>query len=137
IPAALAIGNVCAAKASFVTGFGVTSPTQLYVPPAVCAGTWTSIGTMRQCGILPMIVAGRRSAMKSAAMLLGVVSGPAHVASIGLPAATAALRYNATSGVSRSHRPLAYSAASEKLPLQHMIAHAARTKAVPGGNMLL
>ena len=84
-------------KASFVTGFGFASPTQPYVPPAVCVGTFVLNGTWRRPGILPRIVAGRRSSMNSLAMFW-LTSGVAQVASVVVPGATAALRYSATSG---------------------------------------
>ena len=38
IPATFAMPSDVDANASFVTGFGFASPTQPYVPPAVCSG---------------------------------------------------------------------------------------------------
>src|SRR6185436_1471041 len=78
-----------------------------------------------------MIVAGLNNSMKSL-MIVWLTSGAAHVVSVVLPAATAALRYRLTSGVESAHRR-AYSAASYVLPLQTSIAQAARTNAVPFG----
>ena len=52
-------------NASFVTGFGLASPTHPYVPPAVWLGTFVLKGTLRRPGILPRIVAGRSSSRNS------------------------------------------------------------------------
>src|SRR4029453_4754951 len=101
--------------------------------PAVCEGTLVLNGTCRRPGILPRIVAGRGSPRNSPA-IFWLTSGPAHVASVTVPGATAALRYNATSGVESSHR-FAYSAASRLLPLHSRIAHVARINAVPGATL--
>ena len=86
-----------------VTGFGFNSPTQSTVPPPVCDGTVMLKGTSYKPLIFPRIVAARSNGRKSAEML-GLTSGFAHVASVVLPAATAALSASATSGVESFHR---------------------------------
>ncbi len=68
IPAAFEMPSDVDENASFVTGLGFASPTQPYVPPAVCVGTFVLKGTWRKPGILPRMVAGRRSSMNSFAM---------------------------------------------------------------------
>src|SRR5262249_2042416 len=104
-----------------------------YVPAPVCIGIFVLKGICLRPGIFPRIVAGRRSSRKSVVITFCGASGPAHVTSVIVPAATAAFRYNSTSGVESFHRPFAYCAASCRLPLQTNIAQAARTKAVPFG----
>src|SRR5262245_826412 len=135
MPAALVTARVSALNASLVTGLGLASPTHPYVPPAVWLGTFVLNGTWRRFAILPRMVFGRKYSMKSAEMVW-FTSGPAQVLSVVLPAATAAFRCNATSGVLSSQR-LAYSAASYLLPWQVSSAQAVRTKAVPAGTFAL
>ncbi len=65
IPAAFETPSDVDENASFVTGFGLLSPTHPYVPPAVCVGTFVLNGTWRKPGILPRMVAGRSSSMNS------------------------------------------------------------------------
>ena len=60
-------------------------------------------GTFRSPAIFPMIVAARKSGRKSS-VIAGFTSGLAQVASVVLPAATAALRASATSGVESAQR---------------------------------
>ena len=77
------------------------------------------------------MVAGRSSARKSSA-IDWLTSGAAQVASVTVPAATAAFRYSDTSGVESSQR-FAYSAASYLLPWHIISAQAERMKALPIG----
>src|SRR5262245_55469849 len=109
------VGNVTVAKASAPTGLGAFSPTHDALTPPVCDGTDTRNGTRRRFGILPMIVAGRRYSMNSSINGLEGASGPAHAASVVVPATTAALSIKPTSGVVSFQR-LAYSEACDKLP---------------------
>ena len=81
-----------------MTGFGFSSPTHATVPPVVCAGTLTLNGTLRNPSIFPMIVAARNNGRKSD-VIDGLISGFAQVASVVVPAATAAFSASATSGV--------------------------------------
>src|SRR5262245_35344724 len=136
ITAHLVRPSVTVAKASALTGLGAPSPTHEAVAPAVCDGTDVRSGTFRRLAILPTIVAGRRNSRNSSCIGLNGASGPAQVASVVVPAATAALMYRATSGVESFHR-WAYSAACIQLPLQTAPAFTIRTKAVPGGTFAL
>src|SRR5262245_30869704 len=108
MPAILYIGSETVENVSMVTGFGAPSPTQAYVPPAVCRGTETLNGTRRSPGILPMRVAGRSSSMNSAPRDCAVgTSAPANGMLATVAGDEAALSSSSTSGEESRHQSLA------------------------------